>query len=386
VYNNLVRNVNADEIPGLNRKGKPDYSGLKSRVEGYLSSRTAKQQFEMDVALWYGYLTKTGGEQWKKDMVLRLFSLLYHGGLMVHRERRWFPWCKVGPDQVSKGAPICSSISHTARVLIWLPANEEGNFFQWLWGGRDVMESQKRGTATHGTAECGVSDISHKVTKGAKEIKVKPVIQKNPARHYGVNIALGGNDNKNPISGKGIRENGKHGHLYIAVSKTLHLGRRAMLVSTEQSAPIDRQVAVQGRAGKLKSIRVFRTLKFNKLVYVPDQYGGGHGLGGHSRFSATGGDDFSYSDKPSNLEDYGPSRGNYIDGMFMDLTSARFRHVQGKDFTPRMIGRAGYPPMPPGPVPKLPPRRPRKQAPRLSGKRVGSKIQSTVDFWENQGK
>jgi len=354
VYRRLIVNNNKKHIPGLNRRGKSDYSGLLGRVEDYLSTRTAAQQFQMDVALWYGFITKKGGNDWKKRMALRLFSLLYYGGLMVHRKNRWKPWCLVGgPGQDAKGAPICSSISHTARVLIYLPANIEGNFFHWFWGGNNTrvsskrMKSQKRKAATHGTAGCGIRNLGLNVMKGAKEIKVKPIIQKNPANHYGVNIALGGNGNINPISGKGIRENGKHGHLYIAISKTKHSGRTAILISTEQSSPYDRQEAVQGRMGRLKSIRFGRTLKPSKIVWVPDQYGGGHGLGGHSRFSATGGDDFSYSNRASNLEKYGPKRGHYIDGMFIDLTSDRFKYVQGLTggFTADMIGMPGLPPV-----------------------------------------
>jgi len=348
VYRRLIVNNSKRHIPGLNRKGKADYNGLKGRVEEFLSSRTAKQQFEMDVALWYGYLRKTGGENWKKYVVLRLFSLLYYGGLMVHRTNRWKPWPLVGgPGQDAKGAPICSAISHTARIVIYLPVNMEGNFWHWFWGGettiasQKLMRSQSRGAATHGLAACGARNIGLNVMKGARETKVKPVIGKQTANHYGINIALGGNGNIHPISGKGIRENGKHGHLYIAVSKNRFNGRRAILVGTEQSAPFDRQEAKKGVFGSTKSIVTSRG-----ILNVPDQYGGGHGLGGHSRFSATGGDDFSYSDKPTQLGKYGPSRGHYIDGMYVDLTADRFENVcrMATQFTWEMIGLQGVPP------------------------------------------
>lgn len=342
VYKNLIKNVKFNDIPGLNKKRKPDYSNLKTRVEGYLSAKAADEQFKMDVALWYGFLKKNGGTQWKKDMCLRLFCLLAHGGLMVHRQNRWIPWCNVGPNG-AKGAPICSAISHTARVLVWLPPNEEGAFFNWLFGDPDKMETQTRQAATHGIETCQLNNIVNGVSKGVKENK-----SGSSAKHYGVNIALGGNNNINPISGKGIRENGKHGHLYIAVAKNLYHGRRAMLVATEQSSPIDRQDAVRGKHGKwgrIKSIKPHRLFYSpRKMVFVPDQYGGGHGLGGHSRFSATGGDDFNYKDKPSNLEAYGPSRGNYLDGMYLDLTAARFQYIQEQEFTMEMIGTKGFGP------------------------------------------
>lgn len=347
VYNKLIKNVRFNDIPGL-KNGKANYRNLKSRVEGYLSSRTAAQQLEMDVALWYGFLNKrmrTGETDWKKGVCLRLFCLLAHGGLMVHRERGWIPWCNVGPAG-SKGAPICSAISHTARVLIWLPPDEQEAFFNWLFGDPDLMATQTRWAATHGVEECRIADVVAGISKGVKENK-----SKSGAKHYGVNIALGGYGNINPISGKGIRDNGKHGHLYIAVANELYHGRLGVLVATEQSAPIDRQEAVKGKAGRLKSL--FRT---KKIVDVPDQYGGGHALGGHSRFSSTGGDDFTYKDNPTNLGDYGPSRGNYLDGMYVDLASSRFEYVRNKEFTIDMIGKKGFPPIPPTRAPRVPPR------------------------------
>lgn len=334
---------------GLNRRGRADYSGLRGRVQDTLSARTAEEQFTFDVALWYGYLVTHGGEVWKKEMVLRLFALLYYGGLVVNRgtvrrdrrgreiqrRDRWITW-------ESQQIPICAAISHTARVLIWLPGGREQEFFRWLWGNLGRMPANSRWKATHGiTRTVGARQIIT-VSKGRRtDERVKGVTENKSGRtcrHYGVNIALGGNGNTNPVSGKGIRENGKHGHLYIAVARNAFAGRTGILVGTEQSAPIDRQVAVRGRAGALKS--VFRGIN------VPDQYGGGHGLGGHSRFSATGGDDFSYSNAPSQLEAYGPTRGNYYDGMYLELTGAVFDKVrrEARSFDPIMIADRGEDP------------------------------------------
>ncbi len=362
----ILRPNERKRVVGLSSKGKATYRGLKGRVSEYLASRSARQQFEFDVALWYGFLVKEGGTAWKKTMVLRLFAVLYYGGLMVNRgdnpdERRnprpnWKLWCNVYPEG-GEGAPICSAISHTARIVIWLPENDShAAFWKWLWGD-NFRHVQGRGAATHGfdivDPPQNISrNISSTVIKGVKEVKGN----KN-ANHFGVNIALGGNNNVNPISGKGIRENGKHGHLYIASYKGEIGGRKAILVGTEQSAPIDRQVAVQGRTGKLGTL-------LTRGISVPDQYGGAHGLGGHSRFSATGGDDFSYTKtkkvgrighrrrikvkQPTHLEDYGPSWGNYIDGMYVDLTANRLRYVKSKlsngDFNPEQIALPGQPP------------------------------------------
>ena len=301
---------------GLNKKGKPDYDGLFKRVESQLSARTAEEQFRADVALWYGYLVTDGGEKWKKEMMRRVFALLHSGGLLVNRggETGWITWA-------SQELPLCSAVSHTARVLVWLPPGSDEEFLGWLWAGH---KPQSRMAASHGIA----ANTGEQEIEGFPEAR-KGVIENksgSSCQHFGVNIALGGNGNKNPVSGKVIAENGKHGHLYIAVwNESVH-NRKAILIGVEQSSPIDRQVAVKGWAGPLKS---FGSRKMQR--WVPDQYGGGHGVGGHSRFSATGGDDFNYESNgqlaPTNIGDYGPGRGHYYDGMYIDLTLERFSNV-----------------------------------------------------------
>ena len=349
-YRDLI--LNAGPAMGLTGGGQASYKGLKGRVEDQLSSRTAAEQFTFDCALWYGYLEKLGGTAWKKNMVKRIFCLLYWGGLMCQRDAdQWVSWS-------SQEAPICSTISHTARILILLPENDDNQaFWDWLWGGETP---ETRAAATHGIEAVSgrgqnINTMAAPVYKAAKELKKNQNVS-----HFGVNIALGGVGNTNPVSGKGIRENGKHGHLYLAymnaIIRTPQGPRRALLIGTEQSCPIDRQTAVQGTAGKLKSI--FRG------VDVPDQYGGGHGLGGHSRFSATGGDDFAYTWEErtgaksgifgrrkkevhhGNLGEYGPAEGFYYDGMYLDLTVARFTRVmrEERNFTSAMVGHGGEAP------------------------------------------
>jgi hypothetical protein len=261
------------------------------------------------------------------------------GGLMVNRGRmvsnttilnNWIPWS-------SQDIPICSCISHTARVLICLP-DQSDTVWNWLWGNQTP---QGRMAATHGVEPAGNTNApGPNINRQGPSVRkpVKEVKGNHNVKHYGVNIALGGVNNTNPVSGKGIRENGKHGHLYLAYYRGGP--RYAILVGTEQSAPIDRQEAQKGTFGKFKS--VFRA--FN----VPDQYGGGHGFGGHSRFSATGGDDFSYISghgrAPTQLEDYGPSWGHYIDGMYVDLTGTRFNRLRNQQFAPEKVGEKGNPP------------------------------------------
>jgi len=323
--------------------GQGSYKGLFDRVSGHLSAQTADQQFEFDTAMWYGAIAQPGSA-WKGDMLKNLFKVLHGGGLMVNRDP-WVSWA-------SLGQPICGSISHGARVLISLPEGDDvGAFWTWLWAGH---APETRGAATHGIKPAdNVVDISNgdEVMKGVVETKGDDNVA-----HFGINIALGGNANMNPISGKMISENGKHGHLYIAYytqikhtfKRNENVARRAILVNCEQSAPFDRQVAVTGSAGTAKTF-------FTRGINVPDQYGGGHGLGGHSRFAATGGDDFSYvSGKgskarlaPTNLGAFGPARGHYYDGMYIDLSARRFEAVQTTLWRDAIIGEAGLAPVAP---------------------------------------
>ena len=295
----------------------------------------ADEQLEFDVALWYAFLASPLTDtQWKQVMVKRIFTLLAFGGLLVDKghtpqTHNWQPWAS---DQI----PICSAISHTARVMVWLPPGNEGlDFWRWLWAGH---EPETRGTATHGVAQVPISEIYPGVKKGFKENKSNTT-----CRHYGVNLVLGGLGNINPISGNVIVDNGHHGHLYLAISKSKMNNRSALLISTEQSAPSDCETDNNGR-------RLY-TNTFSQLNRasqgVPDQYGGKHGLGGHSRFSSTGGDDFGYGNAPSALTDagYGPCRGHYLDGMYIDLTPERFYYIQAMEFQNQHVSLRGIPPV-----------------------------------------
>ncbi len=343
-YNSRIAPYQDDARPqllakGLNKHDKPDYSGLFNRVKRYLARQTPAQQFEFDVALWYGYLTKAvpESERWKKTMVKRIFTLLAYGGLLVNRggwNRRtgepttnvWMPWSQ-------QEVPICSAISHTARVLVWMPRGaDENRFWTWLWAGHRV---ETRMAASHGMELVPEGNVGYGVRKGVKENK-----SKGTANHFGVNICLGGRGNIHPISGKRIHENGKHGHLYIAKSRSRFHNRRGLLIGVEQSAPIDRQIAVKGKRGRLKTLF---TRSFKQ--WVPDQYGGGHGVGKHSRFSATGGDDFSYKKNPSKLDAFGPARGHYYDGMYIDLTTDKFNLLTTREFNNDDISSFGIAPL-----------------------------------------
>jgi hypothetical protein len=301
-----------------------------------LAARSPDQQFEFDTAMWFGAIHEPGGYSWKSMVLCRLFYILHQGGLMCRRENFWIPWCAMR-------APICSSICHGARVLICLP-DSSGEAWAWIWAGQTP---ETRLAASHGIEPLPeTTDISetHCVMKGIREIKKDRNVE-----HYGFNIALGGNGYMNPISGIKIDAHGQHGHLYMAYYRTSGAGNRsAILVNCEQSAPPDRvDIPVfPGQAPKTKNM-VAAAIKG-----VPDQYGGGHGVDAkHSRFGATGGDDFSYVKKgelwPTQLGAYGPARDCYYDGMYLDLSTFRFTHIRNTFdamWDIKMLGQYGLPP------------------------------------------
>src|SRR5258708_5701071 len=99
--------------------GQGNYRGLLGRVESVLSARSPKEQFLTDAAMWYGAITYSATQSQVPPMLRNLLSVLYWGGLMVQKTDGWVPWS--GTD-----APICSSISHGARVLISLPESDNG--------------------------------------------------------------------------------------------------------------------------------------------------------------------------------------------------------------------------------------------------------------------
>jgi hypothetical protein len=298
-----------------------------------LDEFNAERQFRMDVAMWYGFLEKMPDQRakrWKHGAVCRMFSLLLEGGLMVRRNDGWIPWEAVG-------GPVASVISHTARVVVALPKVSHKAFWRWLW---NDAKPQGRASATHGVERNRQpQNIYPGVRKAVKENKTK-----SPCRHYGINIALGGEFNVNPVSGNIIYPNGEHGHLYLSLSKKKFEGRTIMLLATEQSASVDRH-SMKGRHGskpRLGGLAKFGAFMSHGLG-VPDQYGGKHSLGGHNDRACNGGQDWTdkyLKGRTQRLADYGPGPdGNhYIDGMYIDLTEHRFGVVRRSNFTKGMLG------------------------------------------------
>lgn len=296
-----------------------------------LDRMDAHQQFLMDVAMWYGCLFKQPDQiskRWKHDAICRMFTVLLKGGLMVKRSDRhplkWLPWSNIE-------GPVASVISHTARVLVLLPANLN-QFWQWLW---NAQTPQSRAAATHGIERLTAPEkIYLNKMKPVKETK-----EGGTCDHFGINLALGGEGNRNPVSGNLIYPDGQHGHLYFALSKNLFNGRKALLIATEQSAPLDRYSGKTTGGEKHNFLSKVSSL----FTGVPDQYGGSHGLGGHNDRACNGGQDWTEKyvrqGNTNRLKDYGPGPSGecYIDGMFIDLTDARFNAIRNFVFNEGML-------------------------------------------------
>jgi hypothetical protein len=276
------------------------HGSLKAKLKATLDNRSADAQFRTDVAFWYGAI-HWPGTQWKADLIQRVFGVLFFGGLLYNRNGGWNNWSDTN-------IPIAATISHTARVLVQLgtTGTQSGdNFWTWLWGGQ---QAQTRCAATHGVEFPMVGETIYVQGGWIQKFVVENKNGKS-AEHFGVNVALGGSGMKNPFSGKTVRDNGKHGHLYFAYVRPTANKNGAVLIACEQSAPVDRYEPHDSGG-------FWTFLKQTGSILsggVPDQYGGGHGLGGHNTYSSTGGHDWT----TGALAGYGPSR--YLDGMFLNL-------------------------------------------------------------------
>ena len=309
----------------------PTVSGKMTRLHEDFSP---EHQFGFDCALWYGYLATPGATRWKQELVKKIFCTLEHANLMYWvgpEENDWRPWSDLG-------VPVASAISHTARVLVQCPDDQ---YWTWLWDGSDGP--QTRGAATHGIE---LARTPSAITCGRRTLNKLLKENKNggTSGQYGTNVGLGGVANVHPISNKTISENGKHGHLYFRYQA---LGRvNGLLIALEQSAPIDRYEPTGSHGISSKIAYGFSLLGGQG---IPDQYGGYHGLGGHNRYAATGGDDWAGGSdnarkKIGQLGGLGPQR--YIDSMFIELDADKFSHVRAA-YQNYNIGNLASPGLPP---------------------------------------
>jgi hypothetical protein len=308
--------------------GQPLQERIADYYKGLQGGNNHHLQFRRDVALWYGAFEQHGTAN--LEVLRKVFAILYYGGLLYKRNNVWAPWH-------NGNIPIASAISHTARVVVQLPMlsdDDNANIWGWL---NSTGGIQSRKAATH-HFQYDTSRNPETVNHRPRRIKERKTWGFT-GDHFYMNVALGGDGNRHPYSQKEIRADGHHGHLYLCYQAPTATRFGGLLIGVEQSASADAVAEVpHGRITDLKRAK----------AGVPDQYGGKHGLGGHNRYSATGGDDWTRG----LLVGLGPD--TYYDGLYVDLTDPvvyeRVRRRAGT-FAAANLGDTGIPLPPAGPRP-----------------------------------
>ncbi len=287
-----------------------------------LQQRTAEQQYELDVAMWYGTLTR--GPYDVQQLLKRIFTILHWGQLYYKRDGTWRPWHQ-------SGSPLCASLSHRGRVMVQLPKAEndiDQSFWNWLKG--NCSKVGTRMAATHGIDYIDLNEmieLGHFHKKRLEETKSK----KYHGIHYGMNICMGGCGNTNPISGNTIRADGEHGHLYLYWLAPTRDRYGGLLISCEPSAPAD----------------MWDNRSHFWSFHVPDQYSGSHGLGGGQSYQVTGGLNWQDTEK---WQHQGPNDKKNLDNKIIDLSRSGWQFLQDKP-TYKLewltSTRGGPPPVPP---------------------------------------
>jgi hypothetical protein len=343
-YNQLMQAPPIQAFPG----GLAGHD-LQNVIDGYYrtAGNDAAAQFRRDAALWYGAYTLPDTAD--VGVLQKVFAILYYGGLQYKRANGWHPWH-------TGNIPIASAVSHTARVVVQLPLHNphDPNADIWGWLNTTAGAIQARGNATHNFQPYDNSPHPEMVNGRPRRIKERKS-KGFTGDHFYMNVALGGAGNRHPYSRNVIAADGHHGHLYFCYQAPTAAQFGGLLIAVEQSASAD---AVQLGPG------IHRPTFLRAVAGVPDQYGGSHGLGGHNRYSSTGGDDWT----KGALTGHGPDQ--YIDGLYVDLADPlvyTFVRNNAGNFTAANLGDTGVaapPPRPQTPAP-APARPPRAQTPAL---------------------
>ncbi len=205
-----------------------------------LMNRPADQQFQKDSQMWLGHIN-TPNNAGAGELARRVFITLYHGGLQYRPSKKVTAWQWFG----TQPWPAAAALSHGGRVLIQLPKANGGNlgyqgaidhddtFWRWLTaqGGAGGALLDWR-IATH-----GISTLPHPVflsglvPKYLKEVKGKgqALAPRNVElrwfgmggvvaahhRHWGIDLALGGQGSARMTGIGNVDGNGSDGHMYL---------------------------------------------------------------------------------------------------------------------------------------------------------------------------
>lgn len=202
------------------------YTSIANRNPNGLGLDACKQYSELecqvlDVGWWYGAMT--AGTQGNNSIVSRLFAILWHGGLYYRpKQGPWRPWRDTD-------MPIATALSRSGGVVIQYEQRQQ-TLWNWLFA---LQQPTVRSHATHGIERGNYGTLPNGRPKNFKENK------KDIGNHSGINLAGGGLGNRNAITGKQIREDGRHGHLYFCHTAAAMNAPGAFLVKAESSAPLD---------------------------------------------------------------------------------------------------------------------------------------------------
>lgn len=189
---------------------------------GELKRKSLAAQFATDIEVWRRAVERPG-EAGVGELLSRVFTLLRFGGLLYRVEvgKPWQWWR-------AKKWPLAAALSHGGRVVIQLPETETLAFWRWLYG--DGRAAYERVTPKRGSGKGHDRSAAHSLEPDRptplldgriKRIREKGLDALDVARnrHFGINLALGGQGLVSPISGEPIDgKTGAHGHLYLYVN------------------------------------------------------------------------------------------------------------------------------------------------------------------------
>jgi hypothetical protein len=183
----------------------------------------------LDVGWWYGAMT--AGTAGNNSILNRMFAILWHGGLYYRpKHGTWRPWS-------DNDMPIATALSRSGGVVVQYQQRSrfgghgrEETLWEWLF---ENQQPDHRSHATHGIERGNYGTMPNNQPKNFKENK------KDEGNHSGINLAGGGLGNRNPITGKQILEDGRHGHLYFCHTAATMNQPGGFLVKAESSAPLD---------------------------------------------------------------------------------------------------------------------------------------------------